>query len=84
MISMGLTISSFEVSYVLVVWQGKSPDARAGDSDPAGEAPPIRIGPSGRIETEEEYQARMAHNSYMRFSRSLRRTFSALVICVKI
>ena len=40
--------------------------------------PPTRIGPNGRIETEEEYQARMAHNAYMRFSRSLRRT----LVCI--
>lgn len=49
----------------------QSPSADAPQT--SGDVPPIRIGPSGRIETEEEYQARMAHNSYMRFSRSLRR-----------
>ena len=43
----------------------------------SGDVPPIRIGPSGRVETEAEYHARMAHNSYMRFSRSLRRSLSA-------
>ena len=40
--------------------------------------PPTRTGPNGRTETEEEYQARMAHNAYMRFSRSLRRT----LVCI--
>lgn len=33
-------------------------------------------GPGGRLETLEERQARLAHNTYMRFSRSLK---SALV-----
>ena len=65
----------------ILVWQGQqSPSADAPQT--SGDVPPIRIGPSGRIETEEEYQARMAHNSYMRFSRSLRRTLSALVNCL--
>ncbi|CAK9001180.1 unnamed protein product, partial [Durusdinium trenchii] len=41
--------------------------------DAVDASPPIRIGPGGRIETEDEYQARMAHNTYMRFSRSLKR-----------
>ena len=45
--------------------------------DAVDASPPIRIGPGGRIETEDEYQARMAHNTYMRFSRSLKRTLFA-------
>lgn len=53
---------------------GAAADGAAAD----GAAPPIRIRPDGRLETEVEYQARMAHNSYMRFSRSLRRSLSAL------
>lgn len=39
--------------------------------------PDRRIKPNGEIETEYEYEARMAHNCYMRFSRSLRRTLTA-------
>ena len=46
--------------------------------------PPIRIGPTGKVESEEEYQARMGHNAYMRFSRSIRRTSAAMsVFCSK-
>ena len=44
--------------------------------------PPIRIGPNGQVETEAQYEARIAHNSYMRFSRSLKRTlFANLCVC---
>ena len=52
-------------------------DTSGGDGDTAGDAgapnvtPPIRIGPNGQVETEAQYEARIAHNSCMRFSRSL-------------
>ena len=62
----------------------------AGDGNTAGDddgepnvTPPIRIGPNGQVETEAQYEARIAHNSYMRFSRSLKRTlFANLCVCV--
>ena len=64
-------------------------DTSGGDGDTAGDAgapnvtPPIRIGPNGQVETEAQYEARIAHNSYMRFSRSLKRTlFANLCVCV--
>lgn len=50
-----------------------TPSRSPPQTETSEEAAPIRIGPSGRPETEDEYQARMAHNCYMRFSRSLKR-----------
>lgn len=38
----------------------------------AGEAK-VYIGPGGRVESELEYNARIAHNTYMRFYRSFQR-----------
>ena len=65
--------------YVCFSLQAQQPGSPGGHGG-AEDTPPIRIGPKGQVETEEEYQARLAHNSYMRFSRSLRRTLYAIYI----
>ena len=64
----------------LDLWQAQTTPSRSPpQTETSEEADPIRIGPSGRPETEDEYQARMAHNCYKRFSTSLKRQLSALV-----
>ena len=57
-------------------------DGATGDTAEPNVTPPIRIGPNGQVETEAQYEARLAHNSYMRFSRSLKRTLFANYVCV--
>ena len=56
-----------------------------GDAAEPNPNPPIRIGPNGQVETEAQYEARIAHNSYMRFSRSLKRTsfanYESVITC---
>ena len=48
------------------------------------ESPPVRMKSDGQIETEEEYNTRMAKNAYMRFSRSLKRSLGAKHVCMYI